>query len=290
MTEARDDPVARPDLAARPTTPLHTRAARGRSTYPVAAVLTEPSHSALQLSPVVAAARSAVQPPGHVRWTADRHVDHVDLRLVVRRRSTGVETAARLARLACGAALRAARLAVAVQGRQPVVSCPDQPGLMAVLQAGRAVAPRHEEEVLYSVLRDTFVPPLLRCPSRTAVLQRLRRSAEVDGAWLRVLTAVPCPSPALGPSWHELDEGAWTAPGPDTAAVLVGARGPVPAVDLRVGQAVEAVRLTATALGLAVRVLAAPATPAALGIRSLEDGGADVLAVVQVRWPLADGW
>ena len=56
-------------------------------------------------------------------------------------------------------------------------------------------------------------------------------------------------------------------------------------MDLRVGQALEMVRLTTTALGLAARVLAAPAAPAAFGIRPSERIGADVLAVVQLWWP-----
>ena len=51
------------------------------------------------------------------------------------------------------------------------------------------------------------------------------------------------------------------------------------------GRPLETVRLTATALGLAVRVLAAPAAPAALGIRPSERTGADVLSVAQLCWP-----
>jgi hypothetical protein len=251
------------------------------------ALLGQPSGPTGQLSAVVDAARVAVQPPGPVRWTVQQHLDRVELRLVVRRWSIGVEPPARLARLAAGAALRAARLAVAVQGREPVVSRPDQPGLLAVLHAGRAAVVRREEELLHAVLCGTFVPPRYRAPGRAAVLQRLRRVAEAEGAWLRLLPEAPVPSSALGPGWFGPGALASTAGAVD--AVLIGARGPVPAVDLRVGQAIEAVWLTGMALGLAVGVLAAPAAPAALGIGPSGGRGADVLAVVRVGWPRGEG-
>ena len=139
------------------------------------------------------------------------------------------------------------------------------------------------------MLRGVYAPQLFRRPSRTAALQQLRRAAETEGGWLRVLDDVPGRSPAVGPCWDDPDDAAWTGggagSGAGTVAALIGAAGPVPAVDLRVGQALETVRLTATALGLAVRVLAAPAAPAALGIRPSERTGPDVLAVVQLCWP-----
>src|SRR5215212_3765522 len=103
----------------------------------------------LRIGSVAEAARAALQPPGPVRWTLDVRIDRVELRAVTRRWSTAAEPPARLARVACGTALRASRLAGAVQGRQPLVSHPDQPGVLAVLHAGEVVAARREELLLH---------------------------------------------------------------------------------------------------------------------------------------------
>jgi hypothetical protein len=218
-----------------------TRTVSSGSTASVTAVPETGRRPALQLGPVVEAARAAVRPPGPLRWTADRHIDRVDLHLVIRRWSAGTDPSARLARLACGTALRAARLAVAVQGHRPVVSWPDHRGLLAVLHAGDVAAPRREDALLHAVLRGAYAPQLFRRPSRTAALQQLRRAAETEGAWLRVPDDVPGRSPALGPCWDDPDDAAWTGggagSGAGTVAALIGAAGPVPAVDLRVGQA-----------------------------------------------------
>jgi hypothetical protein len=126
---------------------------------------------ALQLEPVLDAARAALRPPGPVRWVLDPRPDRVELRAVIRRWSTAVEPAARLAQVAAGTALRAARLAVAVQGREPLVSHPDQPGVLAVLRAGGVVAPRREELALHAMLRHATDPAPVRVgkPDRTAV-------------------------------------------------------------------------------------------------------------------------
>jgi hypothetical protein len=235
---------------------------------------------------VLEAARAALRPPGLVRWIAEPVGDRVDLRLALRRWSTGVETSARLARISCGTALRAARLAVAMQGRHPVVTHPKQLGLLAVLRAGDVEAPRREEALLYALLCGGFALPLIQKPSRTAALQRLRRAAEAEGAWLRVLPKARAPSRALGPCWHEPADPAWTEFSGDPIAAVIGAAGPAAAADLRVGQAVEAVRLTAAALGLVVRVPAAPAAPGAVDARLHAASAGDALAVVQVWWPV----
>ena len=183
----------------------------------------------LRIGPVVEAARAALQPPGPVRWTLDVRIDRVELRAVTRRWSTAAELPARLARVACGTALRAGRLAVAVQGRQPLVSHPDQPGVLAVLHAGDVVAPRREELLLHAMLLQE--PHLARhpAPDLTAVLRWLRRAAESEGAWLRLLPERPAPSAALGPCWDGPDD---PCPGRTAAhpvAVVIGAPGRLPA-------------------------------------------------------------
>jgi hypothetical protein len=151
-----------------------------------------PDHTdrpALQLEPVTEAACAALLPPGPVRWVLDSRPDRVELRAVIRRWSIAVEPAARLARVASGTALRAARLAVAVQGREPLVSHLDQPGVLAVVHVGGVVAPRGEDLLLNAMLRHATDPTPVRVgnPDRTAVLRRLRRAAETEGAWLRAL-------------------------------------------------------------------------------------------------------
>jgi hypothetical protein len=170
-----------------------------------------------------------------------------------------------------------------------VVSWPDHRGLLAVLHAGDVAAPRREDALLHAVLRGAYAPQLFRAPEPYRGTTAAAPRGQTEGAWLRVPDDVPGRSPAVGPCWDDPDDAAWTGggagSGAGTVAALIGAAGPVPAVDLRVGQALETVRLTATALGLAVRVLAAPAAPAALGIRSSERTGADVLAVVRLCWP-----
>jgi hypothetical protein len=238
----------------------------------------------LRIGPVIEAARAALRPPGPVPWIAEPCGDRVDLRLRVRRWSTAVEPSARLARISCGTALRAARLAVAVQGRRPLVTHPGRLGLFAVLHAGEAESPRREEVLLHAALRGGVALPLTPRPSRTAALQRLRRAAEAEGAWLRALPTPPDPSRAPGPGWH--DSGwTWAEFDGDSFAAVVGAAGPAPVADLRVGQAIEAVRLAGATLGLVVRVLAAPADAGAVGLRGRGGAPADGLAVVHVGWP-----
>jgi hypothetical protein len=239
---------------------------------------------ALQLEPVMDAARAALRPPGPVRWILDPRPDRVELRAVIRRWSTAVEPVARLARVAAGTALRAARLAVAVQGREPLVSHPDQPGVLAVLHAGGAVAPRREELALHAMLRHATDPAPVRVgnPDRTAVLRLLRRAAEAEGAWLRALPQSPAASATLGPCWYDPDEVSWAEPVQETFAAVIGAPGRPPAADLRSGQAVETVRLTARALGLDLQVLAAPVATTTPAITRRLGPTTDTLAIVQI--------
>lgn len=206
----------------------------------------------LRIPLVEAAAAGAAHPPGAPRWFARPTDEGLELRTVVRRWSEVAEQPARISRIAGGAALRAARLAIAVQGRSALVSRPDEPGLLAVLRAGMPVRPRPEDLVLNAVMHDLRSDPV---PKRPAVdpevaRPRLRRAAEAEGAWLRT---VDSRDPVAPPSTR------WSEPGgPVTMRVLLGALGRNPAADLRLGQAIEAVRLTAAAFGLGVSVAGLP--------------------------------
>ena len=240
------------------------------------------NNSVLLTGSLVEAARAALQPPGPMRWIIEARADGVELRAVVRRWSTALDPSAQLARIACGTALRGARLAVSVQGRQPLVAYPERPGLLAVVHPGIMVPPRRAELLLHGLLRQEIAPAWCRARllDRPAALQRLRSAAEAEGTWLRVL---PGPVPAhLGRSWQDTDDQA-PAVGRRTIAALVGAPGRVPAADLRVGQAIETLRLTAMVLGLEMHVLAAPADSAAAGVpRGI---GAETGAIVRFDWP-----
>ena len=232
-------------------------------------------------APVPAAARAALRPPGPVRWILEPLLDRVELRTVVRRWATAAEPSARTARISSGCALRAARLAVAVQDRTPVVSHPDRPGLLAVLHAGSPAAPRSLDLLLHAVMVQGGRPSWIGAdvPGRPAALHRLRLAAESEGAWLRVLPTVAA-GPALGRCW--CDPSAATG---DALTALVGAPGAPPAADLRLGQAVETVRLMGSAFGLDTQVLAAPATAAVEEVRRHAGPGPSALAVLRIGWP-----
>jgi hypothetical protein len=247
----------------------------------------EDSRPALLIEPVREAARSALQPDGPLRWSIESRADCVELRAVVRRWCTAAaDPTAQLARVAGGAALRAARLAVAVQGRHPLVSYPEQPGVLAVLYAGLPAAPRRSDMLLHRLLRHEVVPAWYRARllDPPTALRRLRCAVEGEGAWMQVLDGSP---PAdLGPHWQDADG---QAPDADrrTVVALVGAPGRLPVADLRVGQALETLRLTAMVLGLEMDVLAAPARPIA-GMPRRVGSGTETLAVVRVGWPPAE--
>jgi hypothetical protein len=226
---------------------------------------------------------AAIAPPGPRRWVADVRPDGVELRTIVRRWSSAPGPSARLARVACGTALRAARLAVAVQGRFPLVSHPEKPGVLAVVHAGGPVPARHRDLLLHAVLVSGRSPAsAVRPPTRSAAVLQLCSAAESEKAWLRVLRTVPTAGAALGPCWHDLDaDGPAAAGSGESFAAVVGSPGSGPLADLRLGQAVEAIRLTAAAMGLDMRVLAAPAAVTSPDLRPHLHGSADAVAVVE---------
>lgn len=239
----------------------------------------------LLTGPVVAAARAALQPPGARRWIVEARADCVEVRTVVRRWFTARDPSTQLAHIACGTALRAARLAVAVQGRRPLVSYPARPGPLAVLHPGPAARPRRDEVLLHRLLRREIAPAWWRARllDPAPVLQRLRYAAEREGTWMRTLAGPPPTD--LGSGWHDAHER--DASGDRrTILAVIGAPGGLPAADLRVGQAIEALRLTAMVLGLEMHVLAAPAGPAAAGLPRGGGLGPQTLAILRFGWPV----
>ena len=241
---------------------------------------------AVQLRPVVEAAGASLSPPGPQRWILEPRTDRVELRTVVRRWATAPGAPARLARVACGTALRAARLAVAVQGRRPLVCRSERSGVLAVVHAGDPAEPGQAELLLHALLQrgPAPVPGRARTVGQSAALQRLRQAAEVEGAWLRALPTGSFAAVPQGPRWQYPD-GPDPAPTAPVLLAVVGAPGRTPAADLRLGQALQMVGLTAAALGLDLQVLAAPVAPTAPGARRLGGPGTDTLAVVQACRP-----
>lgn len=212
---------------------------------------------ALRVEPVIEAARGAPNPTGPVRWFVRAIEDGIELRTVVRRWSVADELTARTVRVAGGAALRNARLAVAVQGRRPLLTFPPEAGLLAVLRAGASAAPQGEERLLYAVLSAGARETAGTSPAAhdVAVRTRLRRAAEAEACWLRELPERPA-GLARASTWPAAAVGPVSRTG--ALVVLLGAEGPGPVADLRLGQALQSVRLTSMALGLRPEVLAAP--------------------------------
>jgi hypothetical protein len=242
------------------------------SAHPV--VTPEAPRAALRIAPLVDAARAAASPEGSAPWFVTAVDDGVAVRSVIRRWSVADEPLARVARVAAGAGMRAIRLAVAAQGRRPQVTHPVEEGLLAVVRPGEVYRPRPLERALYAVLRERGRPRRVDGPREAAARAVLRRAAETESAWLRRIDHPLAPGEELGPAWPgPIGEPALR---PRPVLVLVGAAGRVPHADLRTGQAVEALRLTAALLGLRTAVVAAPADPAALRAR-LPERARDVL-------------
>jgi hypothetical protein len=251
------------------------------------------AQTALRIAPLVDAARAAAAPEGSAPWFVTAVDDGVAVRSVVRRWSLAEEPPARVTRVAAGAGLRAIRLAVAAQGRRPQVTHPVEEGLLAVVRPGVACVPRPVERALYAALRDRGRPHPPAGPRGAAARSVLRRAAETESAWLRGIDHPVVPGDELGPAWPgpTNGEGPVVPEAGEPEFVLVGAAGRVPHADLRTGQAVEALRLTAALLGLHTAVVAAPADAAALRarlpdrLRDVVDGArGSTVAVLEFWW------
>ncbi|GAY07373.1 hypothetical protein [Pseudonocardia sp. N23] len=201
---------------------------------------------------VTSAARIAARPAGPTPWYVDPVSDGVAIRMTVRRWTEAPSAEAVLARVGCGTALRAASLAVVGLGRRPVTTVSSEPGVLAVLRAGEYREPCREEVAMLDGLQRFGVPRRLDPAVREAgLLPWLRRAAEREGVWAR--NAGRIDATGLGPAWSD---GRAVPEHPSTLAM--GADGPPPYADVRLGRAIEAVRLTAAALGWWTRIAAAP--------------------------------
>ena len=194
------------------------------------------------------AAASALSPPGRRQWFVRPLTDGIEFRAVVKNWVDAPAEGARETRVACGAALCAARLCLAVQGWEPVVTPLGGTASLATLRVGAPAAPRREDRLLYRALHeDRFeVAPVAADVLRTVV----RRAADVRRVWL---STVPGPVPAVGRVWGDGEDSAG-----EGVIAVIGAPATDRIADLRVGDAVQYLRLVAVTLGWDVRVLAGP--------------------------------
>lgn len=209
--------------------------------------------SSVDVELLLRAARAAIAPPGEARWFARPVSDGLQFRSVVKDWVDGQVERAREMRVACGAAVCTARLALLVQGREPVVVHPPRVGLLAALSAGAVVEPRDRDRSLYQLVHHTGPPA---GPAETVERFRaaLRRAADVRHVWFRTI-AVPAPQRLLdlGRPWPgRLDPTA-----ADVVAVI-GAPATDRIADLRVGETVQHLRLVSATLGWDLQVLAGP--------------------------------
>jgi hypothetical protein len=133
--------------------------------------------------------------------------------------------------LSCGAALMNLRLAIRAQGVHPevrVLPSPHQPDLLAVVrpQTRRAVTPTDRTLANAIPRRRTNRKPFDPVPIPASIRSELRRSAEIERAWLAILTRAQLPvmraivhrahlaqqaDPAFAQEWA-----AWTGRDPHT--------------------------------------------------------------------------
>lgn len=199
------------------------------------------------------AARAAIAPPGEARWFARPVSDGLQFRAVVKDWVDGQVEPGREMRVACGAAVCTARLAMLVQGREPVVVHPPRVGLLAALSAGAAVEPRDRDRSLYRLVHHAG-PPMTAPETVERFRAALRRAADVRHVWFRTIAA-PAPRTLLdlGRPWSDrLD------PAAGDVVAVVGAPATDRIADLRVGEAVQHLGLVSATLGWELQVLAGP--------------------------------
>lgn len=209
--------------------------------------------SSVDVELLLRAARAAMSPPGAARWFARPVTDGLQFRSIVKDWVDGRAEPAREMRVACGAAVCTARLALLVQGREPTVAHPTRPGLLALLSAGARIVPRDQQRLLYRAVFHGAAPGTTAVtPERLRVA--LRRASDVRHAWFRTVTA---PAPALlaelGHPWlNRVD------PTADGVVAVIGAPATDRIADLRVGEAVQHLGLVSGTLGWGLQVLAGP--------------------------------
>lgn len=159
-------------------------------------------------------------------------------------------------RIAAGSALLGMRLALAVQGRRPDVALlpvPEQPDVLALLRRGMHAPPQPQERQLHALVGATAVSRA--AVPEAAVRYALRRAAAEEGVWLRTATD-RTGLVALGGRRDVPPAGMYATVGGDARLAVT---------DLRVGQALHRVLLTAAWLGLHASVVHGPGDLAARG-------------------------
>ena len=233
----------------------------------------ELERSTLTVLGVAACAATAPQFPDSTHWWAKVVRDGLELR------ATGgllvTAPAGRLTRVAVGAALLAARLAMAVAGARPhttLLPDPRRPALLAVLRPGGAAEPNRDERVLHRAL----VCPEPLAPGRPVgpALPLLRRAADAERAWLRTVTDRADRNRLLAVLGREEEDS-----DPEAVLIVLGSHSG-PAGEIRAGQALRRVLLTAQALGLHGDIVAGPVDLS--GVRAREVPGAGIGLLPQV--------
>jgi len=211
-----------------------------------------------ELDVVSRVAAAAVRLPSGHPWYI-RPIDQgFEIRADHTRGARSTDLGVRTVRLAVGAALLNTRLAVAVSGRQPVVSWSlDGPRsyLVAVVRRGLHRDPTPVERALFAAIASSR-PVRSPCgpPTTAAVLAQARSAAEAEGVWLRGVVGpdrdhLARSLPSLGEAVH---------------LVAIGGNHDVPGVHLRAGLALQRLVLTVQALGWRASVAAWPADLAAV--------------------------
>ncbi|MET0188686.1 MAG: hypothetical protein ABW212_06790 [Pseudonocardia sediminis] len=214
----------------------------------------------VQVDLLLAAAAAAPGPPGPPRWFPRPLDDGVELRSVVRSWAADGDRAGRTMRIAAGAALRNVRISLAAQGRRAVCAYPQRDALLAAVRTGEPYTPSALDLALARLVSTGSAPEVpVRDPAVTRAL--LRRAADADQVWVRVLPGpLPAADPqAIGVPWARNPVAMGTRP---EMLVLIGAPENDRIADLRVGQAMQQIRLlSAVVLGRHTTVVAGPVDP-----------------------------
>jgi hypothetical protein len=188
--------------------------------------------------------------PGARRWWIESIPRGVELHGEVGLTQDVIGT--RETRVAAGAGLFAAHLAVAALGIRPVTTLlprPGRPRLLAVLRHGAEQPPTPAERSLHAALRGTVGP----VPAEPQALRAfLRRAADAEGVWLH------SPAGTGGrAALRAVLRGCVEVPA-DGLLVLLATPHDLPQCQLRAGRALERLLLTAAVLGHTGTVLAGP--------------------------------
>jgi hypothetical protein len=201
--------------------------------------------------------------------------------------TTGTDNEQRERLLDCGAALLNLRLAIKAQGSHADVRLfpsAGRPDLLAVVRPHgyETIAPDDGELVAAIADRQSNRRPFTAAVVPSAVQRQLRRSAEVERAWLATITAEQVPQlreimrrTEVPPATPGPGGGTDLDVEPERLVVVIGTLHDTALARLQAGQAMQRVLLTATAAGisaaLSTQAMAVPAIRREL--RQLLGGG-----------------